>query len=286
MAPVEELQVEEEIHIEDDEDVEPLRMAKDPKLPSPEDVELHERMHVPYRDWCKWCNMGRGRGAPHRHTGPSTVPLVGVDYFFITSEGVKKRKDLPYPATDVGEAELLEARQDGKITKCLVIRCFNTKTIFGHVVPVKVAAGEDYAAGLVTTAVLWLGHLEVIMKGDNEPALQALIERSMHLIRVKVADGAPGTSLKRLSKEEPAPYDSQSNGATEVGVMLIRGLFRALKLCLESQIGRLVPVGHPVISWLLEHTCLLLNVAERLGRPHSMGTSTRSCFPAKDPWIW
>ena len=111
----------EEIHIEDDEEVEPLRMAKDPKLPSAADVEVHDRTHVPYRDWCKWCNMGRGRGTPHRHSGPSTVPIVGVDCFFITGEGVKKRKDLPYPINEDGERELLEDRQGGKTIKCLVI---------------------------------------------------------------------------------------------------------------------------------------------------------------------
>jgi hypothetical protein len=55
VAPVEDEPVEEEIHIKDDEEVEPLRMAKDPKMPSQEDVELHDRTHVPYRDWCKWC---------------------------------------------------------------------------------------------------------------------------------------------------------------------------------------------------------------------------------------
>ena len=263
MAPVEEASVEEEIHIKNDEEVEPLRMAKDPKMPSPEDVELHERMHVPYRDWCKWCNMGRGRGTPHRHTGASTVPIVGVDYFFITSEGVKKRRELPYPISDDGEAELLLDRQEGKLTKCVVIRCFHSKDVFGHVVPVKGADEEDYAASLVTAAVLWLGHLEVIMKGDNEPALQALIERAMQLIRVKVAEDPSGGGLQRLSKEEPAPYDSQSNGGTEVGVMLIRGLFRTLKLCLESQIGRYIPAGHAVVAWLLEHTCLILNVRSR-----------------------
>ncbi len=32
MAPVEDASVEEEIHIKDDEEVEPLRMAKDPKM--------------------------------------------------------------------------------------------------------------------------------------------------------------------------------------------------------------------------------------------------------------
>jgi hypothetical protein len=47
-------------------------------------------------------------------------------------------------------------RQEGKLIKCLMIRCFSSKNVFGHVVPVKGADEEDYAANLVTTAVLWL----------------------------------------------------------------------------------------------------------------------------------
>ena len=42
--------------------------------------------------------------------------------------------------------------------------------------------------------------------------------------------------------------------------MLIRGLFRTLKLCLEARIGKVIPVGHALIPWLLEHTAMLLNV--------------------------
>ena len=253
----------ESIEINGDEEIEPLRMAKDPKLPSAADVELHDRTHVPYRVWCKWCNMGRGRGMLHMHSRGSSVPIVGVDCFFMTGEGLKKRKELTFTETPEGEAELLEARRSGQIVKCIVIRCFSSKSIFGHVVPVKGADEEDYAANLVTSAVLWLGHLEVIMRGDNEPALQALIERSMRLTRIKVMDESVDTSLKRLSKEEPAKYDSQSNGGVEVGVMLIRGLFRTLKLCLESQVGRFIPISHAVLPWLLEHTCLILNVTSR-----------------------
>jgi len=45
--------------------------------------------------------------------------------------------------------------------------------------------------------------------------------------------------------------------------VLIRGLFMTLELCLESQVGRFIPVGHPVVSWLLEHTCFILNVRSR-----------------------
>ena len=48
---------------------------------------------------------------------------------------------------------------------------------------------------------------------------------------------------------------------TEVGVMLVRGLFRTFKLCLESSIARRVPEDHALVPWLLRHTCLLLNTA-------------------------
>ena len=104
VAPLDEAdEGEEEISIEEAEDVEPLRMAKDPRLPSAADVELHDRTHVPYRTWCKWCNMGRGRGVPHTHSRGSSVPIVGVDYFFITGDGWKKRKELPFEKTPEGE---------------------------------------------------------------------------------------------------------------------------------------------------------------------------------------
>ncbi len=136
---------------------------------------------------------------------------MGLDYFFMTSGGIMKRGGLGHELDDDGEQQLPAQRAEGNIIKCIAIGCFNSKDVVAHCVHCKGADEEGYVADLVVKDILWLGHSELIVKGDNEPALQALIERSMHLIRVKVADGAPGTSLKRLSKEEPAPYDSQSN---------------------------------------------------------------------------
>jgi len=263
MAPLEEQAEEEEIQTEDGEDVEPLKLARNPKLPSAADIEAHDRVHIPYRDWCKWCNLGRGRGIPHRHGGGSSVPIVGIDYFFITSEGVKTRKELEFEETPSGDELLESARARGDIIKCMLVRCFESKNIFAHYVPVKGADEEDYAAGLVAAAVLWLGHIEVILKGDNERALQAMIERAMRLLRIKVGEADSQVTLKRLTKEKSAPYDSQSNGGTEVGVMLVRGIFRTLKLCLESHLGMYIPVKHPVLPWLLEHSAFLLNVKSR-----------------------
>ena len=92
MAPIgDQPEEEQDAEIEEDVgDVEPLKKARDPKLPSAADIAEHELTHIPYRDWCKWCNLGRGRGIPHRQGGDSAVPIVGTDDFFITSEGVNR----------------------------------------------------------------------------------------------------------------------------------------------------------------------------------------------------
>ena len=69
---------EDEVHIEEEhnDEVEPLKMAKDPKLPSAEAVEEHRCLHIPYRAWCKWCVMGRGRGDQHRSGPEPTIPII------------------------------------------------------------------------------------------------------------------------------------------------------------------------------------------------------------------
>ena len=152
-------------------------MARNPKLPSAEAVEIHNRTHTPYRDWCRWCTMGRGRGQPHVQQSKSEIPIIGLDYFFITADGlVKKRKDLDYAVSPNGDTELEADRNTGKLIKCILIRCFQTKFIFAHVVPCKGVDEEGFVTNLVVQDLMWLGHLELILKGDNEPSLQAQID--------------------------------------------------------------------------------------------------------------
>ncbi len=256
MAPLEDAE-EGEVNIEEDsDDVEPLRSAPSPKLPSADEVECHRCTHIPFRSWCKWCILGRGRGAQHRGAQESTIACVGVDYFFITSGGLFRRDELDYPRDVEGEQAVDEARRSGQIIKCIIVRCSQTKCLFAHAVPYKGAGEDDLVANIVAEDILWLGHVELIVKADNEPALQALVTRVLEVVRVKGA-------LSKVTREEPAKYDSQSNGGTEVGVRLVRGLFRTLKLCLEARVDRYIPVDHALIPWLLQHTCLLLNTKTR-----------------------
>ena len=79
----------EEVEIDESEDPEPLRVLADPGQPTAEQLELHRLTHWPYRSWCKWCVMGRGRGAPHTASSSCTIAIIGLDYFFITTRGCR-----------------------------------------------------------------------------------------------------------------------------------------------------------------------------------------------------
>ncbi len=203
--------------------------------------------------WRKWCVLGRGRGLQHRKSPGSAIAIVGLDYFFITKGGVKERKELDFTSDDA----VNQARAKGDIVKCLVVRCSKSKAVFGHVVPCKGMDENGWVADTVAKDILWLGHTRAIIKADGEAALQALVRRVLEVARVECKD------LDQLAKEDPARYDSQSSGSTEVGVRLIRGLFRTVKLCLEARLERYIPVDHPIVAWMMEHVCLLLNTTVR-----------------------
>ena len=175
-----------------------------------------------------------------------------MDYFFLTSKGVTAKEEL-----EMNNDEIEQARADGTIAKCLVVRCFASKAVFGHVVPCKGLDEDGVVIEMIMRDLEWLGHTRVIIKADNEPAIQALANRAAELAKAEVKD------MAQVSREDPAAYDSMSNGGTEIGVQLLRGLFRTIKLCLEQRINKLIPVDHPTIAWMMEHTAFLQNVLVR-----------------------
>ena len=149
-----------------------------------------------------------------------------------------------------------QARAKGEVVKCLLIRCFKSKNIFAHVVPQKGDDEDHYCAKLAAGDIEWLGHTKIIIKMDNERSIVALKHRvAKHLKEWK--------SLENVQTESPAAYESQSDGGIEVGVKIVRGQFRTLKLCLEQRLGKYVPVDHALMPWLLEHTCIVLNAKSR-----------------------
>ena len=72
----------ERIVAEKEEDV--IRMLKDPKLPTQDEVDKHNLTHLPFRDWCPICIKAKGREMDHRKDGGKErdLPEYSWDYCF------------------------------------------------------------------------------------------------------------------------------------------------------------------------------------------------------------
>ena len=163
----------EHIEIQDEvEEAEPLKIAPSPKQPSAADVELHRITHWPYRSWCEECVKGSGLGEQRgTHVGRAhEVPIVGVDYFYMTEKGLEHRSDMA-----LSDAEVKTARECGDIVLCLIIRCYATKNVFCHVVPCKGDDQDKFVFNLAVDDIGWLGHTRVILKSDQERSLVSLV---------------------------------------------------------------------------------------------------------------
>ena len=126
--------------------------------------------------------MGRARGAQHRRSDDeSAIPIIGLDYFFITKDGVKKRSQLgdELPENEEVDAAWNLAREAGEIMKCIFLRCLKFKVILAHVVPCKgrTQDEDEYVTNTVLADLEWIGHTSMILRADNERALQAVVRR-------------------------------------------------------------------------------------------------------------
>lgn len=57
--------------------------------------------------------------------------------------------------------------------------------------------------------------------------------------------------------EEPHVGEPQSNGLVERAIQPVSGEARCLKLCLEDRLQGVIPVNHPVVTWLIKHAGIL-----------------------------
>ncbi len=144
---------------EESQEVEPITTAPSPTAPSPAEIEEHRLTHIPFRNWCRECMMGRGLGEQRgRHRGRDhLIAIVGLDYFYITSNGLETREDIvkTYPLDKGGDQKLEAARRGGQVVKCLIIRCFSSKNLFAHVVPCKGSDEDKFVVGLILKAIAW-----------------------------------------------------------------------------------------------------------------------------------
>jgi hypothetical protein len=203
----------------------------DPKLPSQEEVEEHQKTHLPFRNWCRHCIRGKGKEAPHfKGSQTPNIPEFHLDFMFMGEEDV------------------------GNNLTMLVAKERLTKAVMGTVLPSKTRG--EFAARRVVAFMREMGceHCVINVKSDNEPAVMALMQE---VGRWRAAAGG-----QQMNVETSPAYASQSNGYIESGVKTLQGHIRVLKSALEANLGVAVPQDHAVLPWLVEYAGWLINRAE------------------------
>ena len=89
------------------------------------------------RSWCRWCVVGPGLGIQHLAAAGSTIPIIRMDYFFLTEGGVKNREELEFDLDEPGNKALDDAIRNEDIVKRMILRCFLTRNLFARVLPQK-----------------------------------------------------------------------------------------------------------------------------------------------------
>ena len=69
--------------------------------------------------------------------------------------------------------------------------------------------------------------------------------------------------MEKVTSENPPEYDPRANGNAEVGVKIVKGIFRTFRSGLEEELGYRVLARHPLMAWRVRHAADVVNWSMR-----------------------
>ena len=174
--------------------------------------------------------FGRRNNTPHRtsRSGRRNLPLFCADYCFI--------RDVDDPDN----------------VSCLVGRLYPSKAIFASACEQKGA--DDPVVKRLSNFIKESGIWKMVYKTDQESALRSTIEEALR----RTGRSGVFESFEAVP-EMSAVGESASNGKAERAVQTFEDQLRTLKSALDSRLKQKVPVNHPLMNWLVEHTANVIN---------------------------
>ena len=131
-----------------------LKKMQDPKVPKQEEIDEHNKVHLPYRSWCRHCVRGRGRAAAHQQSKEAHVtPEIHFDFlFFLGKEG-----------------------EPGKTIPVAVVKERASGMLMASVVPKKTTGA--YVAKRIMAFFQEVGceFGDIIVKSDQEEAIKVVV---------------------------------------------------------------------------------------------------------------
>ena len=86
-----------------------MKRVQDPRTPSKEEREDHEKTHLPFRSWCRHCVRGRGKQLPHREGAQEiTTDEIHMDFGFLGKED-EAQKTIPILVVKERKSKMLMA---------------------------------------------------------------------------------------------------------------------------------------------------------------------------------
>ena len=192
-----------------------------PDGPTCNERRHHGLTHLPYQPWCNVCVRARGRENRHvsRSQNQPGTPVIQCDYCFLTTE-----EDAPM------------------VTDLVAI-----DTVYKQMVaiPLEMKRNRDpFASRSLAAFARYIGHPKVIIQGDSELALMAVIHDACALLTA----ATPRTS----------PVNSKgSSGAAERAVQSVEGMAPTLRLDLLGRTNIAGGSDLSITSWMVRHAAWL-----------------------------
>ena len=215
--------------------------------PTPAERRDHELTHQPYQEWCPACIAARARPDAHKTDVHKVVDKAITSLSF----------DLSYTGKDfdqTGKPRLVEPRlvdvEEGWKEKLIVLNAHDSHTGAVLAVPLQRKGDTKYMARELSRFAMSLGIGELQLQCDNEPTILqvlALTQRALMGLGLKVTT--------RTSK----PQDHGSNALVEQTVHRVRQMAMTLIYQLETDLGYVLPILHPLCSWAFRHSAWILN---------------------------
>ena len=210
--------------------------------PTPAERREHELTHQPYQEWCEACIAARARPDAHRTDVHKVVDKAITSLSF----------DLSYTGKEfdpTGKPKLVDVEESWK-EKLIVLNGHDAHTGAVFSLPLQRKGDTKYMARELSRFAMGLGIGELQLYCDNEPTMLQVLALTQRALM--------GCGLK-VTTSTSKPQDHGSNALVEQTVHRVRQMAMTLIFQLESDLGYVLPILHPMCSWAFRHAAWILN---------------------------